>query len=105
MWGVRQVAGGLKYLFGARALILMYHRVAELRNDPYLLAVQPNHFSDHLEVIRRHCFPIKLQQLVKALANGRIPKRAVVITFDDGYADNLLNAKPLLERYGTPDTV
>jgi peptidoglycan/xylan/chitin deacetylase (PgdA/CDA1 family) len=105
MRGLRQVAGGLKYVFGAQALILMYHRVVDLPNDPYLLAVRPHHFADHLQIIRRHCFPIKLQQLVKALRDGNIPKRAVVITFDDGYADNLYNAKPLLECYDIPATV
>ena len=83
----------------------MYHRVTELSNDPYLLAVTPKHFAEQLEVIRRYGVPIRLRQLVEALNAGKVPKRAVVVTFDDGYADNLYSAKPLLERYDIPATL
>jgi peptidoglycan/xylan/chitin deacetylase (PgdA/CDA1 family) len=83
----------------------MYHRVTELPNDPYLLAVTPAHFAEQLEVIRRYGFPMSLRQMVQALQAGKVPKRGVVVTFDDGYADNLYAAKPLLERYEIPATV
>jgi peptidoglycan/xylan/chitin deacetylase (PgdA/CDA1 family) len=79
--------------------------VAEVSSDPWLLCVTPQHFAEHLEVLRKHCCPMPLQQLTQALQQGRLPHRSVVITFDDGYADNLHNAKPLLERYGIPATV
>ena len=95
----------LKYRLAPRALILMYHRVTELANDPHLLAVTPLHFAEHLEIIRQHTTPVNLQQLVEALHRGKVPNRAVVITFDDGYADNLHQAKPLLERFEIPATV
>jgi len=84
---------------------LMYHRVTELPNDPYLLAVTPKHFAEQLEVIRKYGVPMRLRQMVEALQDGKVPKRGVVVTFDDGYADNLYSAKPLLERYDIPATV
>ena len=83
----------------------MYHRVADIGSDPWRLAIKPAHFNEQLQVIRDYFYPIRLQDLVQAQREGNIPRRAVVVTFDDGYADNLYNAKPLLERYAIPATV
>ena len=82
----------------------MYHRVTELPNDPNLLAVAPERFAEQLEVVRKYATPIRLAQLVEELRQGSVPKKAVVVTFDDGYVDNLHHAKPLLERYEIPAT-
>jgi peptidoglycan/xylan/chitin deacetylase (PgdA/CDA1 family) len=100
-----ETAQWLKYRLRPGALILMYHRVTELSNDPNFLAVTPKHFAEQMDVIRRHCIPIQLKELVEAPRNGKVPKQAVVVTFDDGYADNLHEAAPLLERYEIPATV
>lgn len=83
----------------------MYHRVAELEVDPWALCVTARHFAEHLEILQKETQPISLKQLVRAHLEGKIPDRAVAVTFDDGYADNLYSAKPLLEKYSIPATV
>jgi peptidoglycan/xylan/chitin deacetylase (PgdA/CDA1 family) len=88
-----------------RSLILLYHRVAETSPDPWSLAVTPRHFSEHLDVLRRHALPIAMRDLAAAHQRGRVPSAAVAVTFDDGYADNLHAALPLLERQEIPATV
>jgi peptidoglycan/xylan/chitin deacetylase (PgdA/CDA1 family) len=87
-----------------KALVLCYHKVNELCTDPRL-CVTPSRFAEHLEVLRQHARPTRLQHLSQALLDKNLPDRSVVVTFDDGYADNLYNAKPLLERCGIPATV
>ncbi|MEM9164355.1 MAG: polysaccharide deacetylase family protein, partial [Cyanobacteria bacterium P01_F01_bin.4] len=94
-----------KKLATSKGLILMYHRVAEAELDPWSLCVTPQNFAEQLAVLREHYHPLTLQQLVQVHQAQNIPDRTVVITFDDGYADNLHQAKPILERYDMPATV
>ena len=86
------------------SLILMYHRVANVKKDFWQLSVSPKHFSEHLEVLQRIACSLRLDHLAIALRKGKIPRRSVVITFDDGYRDNLTAAKPILERFHIPAT-
>jgi peptidoglycan/xylan/chitin deacetylase (PgdA/CDA1 family) len=101
---VRRVAARLEP--GARSLILLYHRVAAPVTDPWRLAVHPDRFAEHLAVLRDGGYqPVALDELVASLRRRRLPRRAVAVTFDDGYADNLEAGLPLLERFGIPATV
>lgn len=88
-----------------RGVILLYHRVAELERDPQLLSVSPRHFQEHLEVMRRVGDPTELRGWGRALKGGAGKRIRIFVTFDDGYADNWVNARPLLERHETPATV
>ena len=83
----------------------MYHRVAKLDTDIWSMSVTPKHFAEHLEVIREYGYPLHLQELRNKMVNCQPIQRQIVITFDDGYADNLYNAKPLLEKFDIPATV
>jgi peptidoglycan/xylan/chitin deacetylase (PgdA/CDA1 family) len=91
--------------FAPSAAILAYHRVVDLDSDPQLLAVSPAHFAEHLEVLRRKMTPLRLAGVQGWLERSRAPARGVVITFDDGYADNLVNAKRILEAFDMRATV
>jgi peptidoglycan/xylan/chitin deacetylase (PgdA/CDA1 family) len=86
-------------------IVLLYHRVADTPLDPLLLSVSPTNFTEHLEFVRKHHPVLSLKELTRRLRHGKLPKRAIVVTFDDGYVDNLWNAKPLMERYEVPSTV
>jgi peptidoglycan/xylan/chitin deacetylase (PgdA/CDA1 family) len=86
------------------AVILGYHRVSD-GPDPYGLAVSPERFAEQLGVLGRMGRPLPLGELPGLLATGQVPKRSVVLTFDDGYADVLHFAKPLLAQFGIPASV
>ena len=90
---------------GPVGLVLMYHRVAEPAIDPWRLCVSPRHFGEQLDVLRAHADVVALQGLVDALPAGGTTRPTVAVTFDDGYVDNLRDAKPLLEHAGLPATV
>jgi peptidoglycan/xylan/chitin deacetylase (PgdA/CDA1 family) len=80
-------------------LILCYHRVAEGVEDPFYLCVRPDNFAAHLEELSRSREP-------STLADVSVPSRRprVVVTFDDGYRDNLASALPIAEAKGVPIT-
>jgi peptidoglycan/xylan/chitin deacetylase (PgdA/CDA1 family) len=88
-----------------RVIILLYHRVINVDSDPQLLCVSPENFEEHLHCITRCFHPLTLENLNELLTDGKVPRNGVVLTFDDGYADNFLYAKPLLSRFGVPATV
>lgn len=92
-------------LLRKQSLILMYHRVATSALDPWSLQVSPRRFAEHLAVLEDNYRVVSLRTLAGALRTGRPLERAVAISFDDGYVDNFLNARPLLEAAGMHATV
>jgi peptidoglycan/xylan/chitin deacetylase (PgdA/CDA1 family) len=88
-----------------RSMVLMYHRVVDLDSDPQQLSVTPDNFEMQMDAISRNFHPISLKELVNDLASGEIRDRTCVITIDDGYEDNYLHAKPVLEKFGIPATI
>ena len=102
---MRRVRGRWQAAAGPHALVLMYHRLATPLTDPWRLSVSPAHFAEHLEVLRSLGQCLSFVGLGRALEGARPPSRALSVTFDDGYRDNLVSALPLLEAAGVPATV
>ncbi|MFH1021401.1 MAG: polysaccharide deacetylase family protein, partial [Pseudomonadota bacterium] len=80
-------------------VVLCYHRVARMKSDLNALAVTPDNFRSHLEYLKR-TFPIVRFEQEWPTVN----RPSVAITFDDGYADNLEVALPIIEEAGVPVT-
>jgi peptidoglycan/xylan/chitin deacetylase (PgdA/CDA1 family) len=85
--------------------ILLYHRVANLDSDPQLLCVTKENFEVQLEILKEKYQVLHLDQLRTQYEKGINHNTNLAITFDDGYADNLLNAKPILDKYCLPATI
>ncbi len=80
------------------AVVLIYHRVAHLDNDQQMLAVKPDNFFRQIEYLVKNYNVLTIQEF-DFLVNKKkqFPKNSILITFDDGYADNATNALPILE--------
>jgi peptidoglycan/xylan/chitin deacetylase (PgdA/CDA1 family) len=87
-----------------KAVVLMYHRIADLKRDPWQLAVSPEHFEQHLTAFKNKFNIITIPELAEQIENKSITSDSICLTFDDGYADNFYVAKPLLEKYSCPAT-
>jgi peptidoglycan/xylan/chitin deacetylase (PgdA/CDA1 family) len=87
-----------------RLSVLAYHRVLPER-DP-LLSDAPSaaEFEHRMRWAKANFDVLPLGEAVRALREGRLPRRALCITFDDGYADNSSIALPILKRLGLPAT-
>ncbi|MCG8350951.1 MAG: polysaccharide deacetylase family protein [Chloroflexales bacterium] len=86
--------------------ILMYHYVRSVESaiDPlgYNLSVTADQLADQLDWLARQGYtPIRMDKLADCLSGAQTcPKRAIALTFDDGYADAYTTALPLLQKYG-----
>ncbi len=87
-----------------RVQILTFHRVND-DNDPFLPSLPTAVFAARMAYIARHYRVMTVEDLAAALQEGRVPKNALAITFDDGYRDNFTHAAPILKRLGLPATI
>ena len=86
-----------------RVPILAFHRVND-DDDPFMPSLPTAVFAAHMAHIARHYRVLTVEELAERLQEGRVPRNALALTFDDGYRDNLTHAAPILTRHGVRAT-
>jgi peptidoglycan/xylan/chitin deacetylase (PgdA/CDA1 family) len=90
---------------GSHVAIMMYHRVATRKDEWSLVStLDPERFESEIRYLCENFSILSLEELYQYLQQGESLKKAVAITFDDGYKDNYLCAFPILRRYRVPAT-
>ena len=88
----------------SRLPILMYHSISSSSNPRFQqFAVPERAFAEQMAYLHEHHYvPMTVTQVAQARSMNvdAIPEQAVVLTFDDGFADFLTTALPILQRYG-----
>lgn len=106
------ILNGLKHLasiasgFGKKKhlFILIYHRVLDEPDFMRSGEVDKKVFSWQMQLLQKYFNVLQLADALEKMGNNTLPPRAVCITFDDGYADNYLNALPILKQNQLPAT-
>jgi peptidoglycan/xylan/chitin deacetylase (PgdA/CDA1 family) len=89
-------------------VVLSYHGVSEAKKPREPISFPLLHFAEaefdaHCRFLRETCNPISLGQWAEAANGGKpLPRRPVLLTFDDGYRSILTVAHGILSRYGIP---
>lgn len=105
-WRIKKEIKKISRKFKTADLVLMYHRIATPKYDPWNLSVSPENFASQLAWLKENCQVITLEGLVEKPKNTLLNnKPRVVITFDDGYSDNFDVAYPILNKYKLPATI
>ena len=87
-----------------RIPILMYHSISDDDPDNSLL-VPIAMFNEQMLWLKENGFTaMSMDEALEAMTTGTVPKKPVVISFDDGYADNYYNAFPILKEHGMKGT-
>lgn len=86
-------------------VIFIYHKVGD--NSTPSTNVSIKLFKEQMAYLKEHSYNvISLKKLVHLLKNKQnLPKKCVVLTFDDGYKSIYYNAFPIIKKYSYPITV
>lgn len=85
--------------------VLNYHQIEEKDGNP--LTLWPDQFEAQMAYLSSEGYTtITIDEMMDAFENGTpLPEKPVIITFDDGYADNYEYAYPILKKYGFKATI
>jgi peptidoglycan/xylan/chitin deacetylase (PgdA/CDA1 family) len=84
--------------------IIYFHHVFEQKNEYHPDDITAIEFDKKIKHLKKHFNVLTLPQAMKLLKAKRLPPKALVITFDDGYQDNFTVAAPILKKHNCPAT-
>jgi peptidoglycan/xylan/chitin deacetylase (PgdA/CDA1 family)/glycosyltransferase involved in cell wall biosynthesis len=85
--------------------VLCYHSVSDLAGAPVMesYGMRPSDFVAQIAFLERHFRFVSAEEFVRFAAEGQgVPRRAVLLTFDDCYEDLVTAALPVLRKRGIP---
>lgn len=83
--------------------ISMYHYTRDLKHSRYpeIKGLDVNLFREQIAFMKSNFNIVTMEQVLEAISTKeKLPEKALLLTFDDGYADNYTVAMPVLEEYG-----
>ena len=102
------IFGGLWFLrkTNRTAMILFWHNVSNAFDKTIEAeCIQTEAFEEEIKYLIKHYDIVSIETFYERFCTKTLTKKEVVITFDDGYKNNLLLAAPILKKYDIPFTI
>jgi len=88
---------------GSFPVIVLYHHIVTDR--PHCMGIPTDLFFRHVQFLQKYYRVVDLSDAVEMLKAGRVHEPTVVLTFDDGYGDNYLSLRAVMQATGVPMTL
>ena len=80
----------------------MYHYVRDLKDSrfPGIKGLDLDLFREQIQYLKKHYHIITMEEVIHCIDNqAKIPRKSVLLTFDDAYSDHYINVFPILDKY------
>jgi peptidoglycan/xylan/chitin deacetylase (PgdA/CDA1 family) len=85
-----------------KVTIIMYHYVRDLKNSkfPRIKGLDLSLFVEQIEYLIKNYNIVTMEEVINSIfEENKLPNKAALLTFDDGYIDHFLNVFPILDKY------
>jgi peptidoglycan/xylan/chitin deacetylase (PgdA/CDA1 family) len=90
-------------LQGNFPVTVLYHHLVS--DTPHRMGISTDYFFKHIQFLRKHYQIVSLGQAIEMLRSNSVKRPTLVLTFDDGYRDNFLTLRAIVEQTGVPITL
>ncbi len=90
-------------LQGHFPVTILYHHIVS--DSPHRMGISTDYFFRHVEFLRKHYQIVSLGQAIEMLSSNDVKRPTLVLTFDDGYRDNFVTLRAIVEQTDVPVTL